>query len=252
LQRPKLSVFIITKDEQDNIGRCLDSVHWTDEIVIVDSFSHDKTVEICKKYTNLVYQRAFTDFADTKNFAISKTTGHWLLSVDADEEVTKELKDEILQVISNDNQANAGFYIKRSSRIFGRWFGFSGTQDDYQMRLFKRDNASYTQPVHEKVMVRGGVGRLKGLLLHYTYEDIGGYIKKMNQYTSMEADMLASNRSRVTTLSLFVKPPMQFLRLYILKKGFRDGVEGFIFCLFSAVYVFVKYSKILECSGRLK
>ena len=243
MRKHKVSVFIITHNEQNNIENCLRSVKWADEIVVVDSESLDRTVEICRKYTDKIFVKKFTNFSDMKNFALSRTTGDWLLSIDADEEVSHELSKKIDEIISNDSES-LGFYIKRKSRIFGRWFRFCGTQDDYQMRLFKKGAAKFFQPVHEKVKITGRTGRIHEPLLHDTYEDIPDYMARFRTYTTMEAEFLAGSAKKPSWPVLLVKPCGRFLKLYLGKQGFRDGKEGFLFSVLSGFYDFTKYRKL--------
>ena len=246
MDKQKASAFIIVYNEEENMKRCLDSVQWADEIIVVDSYSTDKTLDICKIYTDKIYQRRFTDFADMKNFALSKVTNRWALSIDADEEVTDGLRDEIKKVVTEGKKDLSGFYIRRKSQIFGRWFNFSGTQDDFQMRLFKKEAAHYIQPVHEKVVVSHALGYLRHPLLHYTYDKMQEYVSRLNRYTSMEAKFLAKGSKHLLRLSMVMRPIGRFVQLYILKQGFRDGYPGFLFCWLSGFYVFTKYAKLLE------
>ncbi|HXV28477.1 MAG TPA: glycosyltransferase family 2 protein [bacterium] len=246
--KPRLSVFIITYNEEKNIERCLRSIAWADEIIVVDSFSEDQTVEISKKYSAKVFLRDFTDYADQKNFALSQTTREWALSLDADEEVTEELKDEIMATIQSP-AALAGYRIPHHPFIFKRKFFFSGTQDAKPMRLFRKSAARYAQPIHEKVIIQGETGTLKRPFLHYTYETIGDYFQKFNRYTSMEAQLLKDKNHKLRLWDFSLKPFLLFLKLFLLKQGFRDGLEGFLFCAFSGGYVFVKYAKYRELLG---
>jgi len=245
----KISVFIIVYNEEKKIERCLKSVSWADEIIIVDSYSRDKTVEICKRYTGKIYQRPFTDFAEMKNYAVSQASGEWLLGVDADEEITEALREKIKLIINKDSQDISGFYIKRKSYIFGKWFRFCGTQDDFQLRLFKKATAHYFQPVHEKVALTGKKAYIREYLLHYTYKDVTEYIQRLNKYTSMEADMVGKPERlslMFALLCFMLKPFCKFVYLYLYKQGFRDGYQGFLFSWLSGFYVFLKYAKSVE------
>lgn len=244
-KKHRISVFIITRNEQDNIENCLRSVKWADEIVVVDSESSDRTDEICRKYTDKVFVRSFTDFSDMKNYAMSKTTGDWLLSVDADEEVSGELAGKIDEIINN-NSENSGFYIKRQSRIFGRWFRFCGTQDDYQMRLFRQGAANFFQPIHEKVSINGKTARIEEPLLHYTYNSMRDYMVRLKKYTAMEAKFISSEGGKPSLIKLLLHPPARFLQLYVLKQGFRDGLAGFKFSFLSGLYVYLKHIKLYK------
>ena len=245
MNKPSISVFAIVRNEEKNIERCLNSVRWADEIVIVDSHSTDRTVALCKKYTNKIIDREFTNYSDQKNFALAQTTSEWAFSIDGDEEDTEALKEEILRTISSSEALDA-YYVPRHSFIFGREFHFTGTQDDRQIRLFQKDKARFEQPIHETVKVEGRTGTLKHYLLHYPYQTLSEYMLQFERYTTMEAEYLKSRGYRVTSIDLIAKPVGQFLRLYILKQGFRDGWEGFLFSWFSGRYVFVKYMKCLK------
>jgi len=246
LSGAKISVFIITKNEEANIAKCLESVKWADEIVIADSFSSDKTPDICRNYTDKVYQREFSDFADMKNFALSKVSNEWALSIDADEECAPVLKDEITQTLAMPGIKADGFFIKRRSHIFGRWFKFTGTQNDFQMRLFRAAKARYFQPIHEKVNIDGETSYLKESLLHYTYNSVSDYMIRLKRYTDVEAKFLKSKGERLVFLKIFVMPPLRFISLYFIKQGFRDGVSGFLFSIFSGFYDFMKYAKLTK------
>ena len=246
MTRKKISVFIITFNEAANIERCLRALSWADEIIIVDSGSGDATLDLCRRYTSNIYTNKFIDFSKQKNFALSKVSNEWVLGVDADEKCTLKLRSEIEEALKRNADNFSGFYIKRRSMIFGRWFKYCGTQKDYQMRFFNKNNAYYLQPVHEIVKIDGKVSQLKCELLHYTYKDINGYIKRFNRYTDIEADTLRDRISRgKALLFLIAKPLFRFLDLYIARQGFRDGMEGLLFSVFSGVYEFVKYSKLL-------
>lgn len=243
----KISVFMIVKNEEKNLPRALESAKWADEIVIVDSLSTDRTVGIATSFTkpDKVFMRAFTDYADQKNFAMSKATGDWLLSLDADEEITPELAHEIRAVMAAGVDHTA-YRIRRRSQIFGRWFRFSGTQDDKPVRLFRRGTARFTGPVHEEVEVKGSTGELRNRMNHYTYPTTAGYIERFNRYTSMEAEYLHSLGRRPGFLDYWIKPWAMFFKLFIFRQGFRDGVEGFAFCCLSGFYVFSKHAKLAE------
>ena len=247
MSKGKISVFIITYNEEKNISRCLESVKWADEIVIVDSLSDDKTVGLCRKYTDSVYGKEFTNFSDMKNFALSKTSNAWAFSIDADEEVTEELHKKIKDVINKNNEA-AGYYIKRKSCIFGRWFRFCGTQDDYQMRLFRSGKAEYYQPVHELITIDGITLRINEPMLHHTYETVSEYFDRLNKYTTTEAVFLASRGEKFTLCKILMKPMARFIKLYILRFGFLDGREGLFFSIFFRV---LRFCEILQIMGNL-
>ncbi len=240
-----VSIVLIVYNEEKNIERCLNSVKWADEIIVVDSNSTDRTIQICRKYTDKIFSRTFSNYSDQKNFAVSQTTGEWVLSIDADEELTNALTYEIKTVLQSNPRCD-GYRIHRSSSIFGRTFRFSGTQHDKPIRLFRKGKGEFSQPIHEFVSIRGPVCTLKADMNHHTYENISSYLSRLDQYTTREAEFLLAKGVRVSTFDWFARPVGMFLKRYIIHLGFRDGFEGFIFSFFSAVYVLVKYSKHRE------
>jgi len=244
-QSASLSVLIITFNEEANIERCLKSIDWANETIVIDSQSTDRTVEICSKFTDKIISHPFANYSDQKNVALAQATEEWILSIDADEELTAELSNEIQSLLKSDPQLD-GYKIPRKSIIFGRTFRFSGTQKDRPVRLFRRGAAKFEQPIHEYVALQGPTGELNGQMLHYTYENITSYLSRFDRYTSMEARFLAASRSRVSVIDWLFRPPAMFLKLYVIMQGFRDGFEGFLFCFFSGWYVFVKYVKCME------
>jgi glycosyltransferase involved in cell wall biosynthesis len=241
----RLSVFIITLDEEKNIRRCLESCAWADEIIVVDSGSVDKTADIARLYTPRFYVKEFRDYATQKNYAMSLTTGDWLLSLDADEAVSPELRREIESILSSPAALEA-YLVRRRSVIFGRTFRFTGTQHDWQTRLFRKGAASFEQPIHEKVLVNGRMGRLSAWMTHHTYPTVSAYMKRFNRYTSMEAGHLRSSQRPAGRLCFSLRPFLLFLKRYFWEKGFMDGTEGFIFSVLSGYYVFVKHAKRRE------
>ena len=247
--KPKISAFLITYNAERKLESCLQSLRWVDELIVVDSYSTDATVEIAKRHGAKVSSRPFIDFAKQKNAAQGLCSGDWLLSVDADEVVTDELRDEIRNVAEAADSRDA-YHIPRRSMIFGREFRFSGTQDDRPLRLFKKGAATFRQPIHEIVEVRGSIGSLKSFLMHFTYPSLDDYFVRFNRYTTLEAEHLAAKKYCPSLLDFLVRPAGLFLKLYVLKQGFRDGYPGFFFCLFSAMYVFVKYAKCQELRAR--
>jgi len=242
---PVLSAMVITRNEAMKIERCLKSLDWVEEVVVVDDGSEDGTPEIVTRMGACLYSRGFTDFADQKNFTLSKTHGDWVLSIDADEEVTSELRDEITDVIKT-KASHAGFRIHRRSTLFGKTFRFTGTQDDKPLRLFRRDGSHFVQPIHESVKVNGSIGELQAVLNHDTYRSIKDYLIRMNRYTTMEAQYRLQERPRRKIRFRALRPLAMFLKLYVWQMGFRDGFQGWIFSLLSGYYVLVKNAKMHE------
>jgi len=248
-----LSVCVICRNEEPNIGRCLESAKWTDEIIVVDAMSQDKTVEIAREYTDKVYQKAWPGYVDQKNFAISKANGSWVLSVDADEEITESLRDEILGEIKK-GDAKDGYRIPRRSFYQGRWINHSGYYPDRQLRLFRRKQGQWTGGrVHEKVDIQGSIGDLKEDLLHYPYKGtISGQLQTVNSFSSLIAADMHERGKHYHVLLLLLRPTFKFLEVYLLKRGFLDGVAGFIIAVTSAYAVFVRYVKLRELETFLK
>ena len=240
-----ISIAIIVKNEEGVIRQCLETVKWADEIIIVDAFSSDKTVRICKEYTDKIFLREFVDFSAQKNFALSKASNEWVLFVDADEKITPLLKDEISLLPP---ALKAGYYVPRKNIIFGRHFKYGGHQDDMQLRLFKKSVSHFENPIHEKVVVAGEVGRLHNYIEHYSTRNLSEYAEKLNLYTNLEAKFMRTQGRAIKKQDFIIKPAGQFLLRYIFKGGYKDGLEGLIFYSLSSYYTFIKYAKCWELS----
>ncbi len=237
----KISAALITFNEEKNIQKCLRSLSFADEIIVVDTGSSDKTVKIARALGAKIYKIHFKDFSNAKNFAISKTKFPWVISIDADEEVTPELKTELLKVV-NEETGLAGYYIKRETLFLGKRIKHCGWNKDYQLRLFKKNKGAFNgKPVHESIEVKGGTGRLKETLLHYSYPDSRTYFEKMNRYTTLQAE---EKQKGFLLLRMLTTPFAKFFRMYFLKAGFLDGKQGFILCVYSGFSEFVKFSKM--------
>lgn len=244
----KLSVTIITLNEENNIRDALESVKWADEIVVVDSGSSDKTVYICKEYTDKVFYNSWPGHIAQKNFAIDKSTHHWILSIDADERVTPELAGEIKEVLK-DPKAYA-YAVPRHVFYLGRWIDHSGWYPDYKVRLFNKDKGRWggINP-HDEVVVDGRSECLNGDLIHYSYKDISHHVNTINNFTSIGAEEYLKLGKRGSPWDMVSRPIGTFLKKYLLKQGFRDGLPGFIIAVSSAYYVFLKYAKLWELAN---
>ena len=241
-----ISAVIITRNEAANVRRCLDSVKWVDEIVIVDSQSTDNTLEIAAEYGAKIYSPPWRGFGPAKKAGVDKATGDWILSIDADEEVTPELAEEIGNII-NSNPAKAGYFIRRKTNFLGRWILHCGWYPDYVLRLFQKKAGNFDEAVvHEKVHIDGEAGHLKHELKHYSFPSLEHYLEKSNLYTSLGAQEAHRKGDRANWFDVVIKPPVSFIRHYVLKQGFRDGLEGFVVSALSAVAVMVKYVKLRE------
>ena len=244
---PSVSAIVVCYNEEERIGECLESLRWCDEIVVVDSFSTDRTPEICRRFTDRFIQREWAGYRDQKAFAHSQATGEWVLLADADERVTPELREEIQFCLAEDNGTYAGYAVPRLVHYLDRWWRRGGWYPDYDVRLFRRDSATWggADP-HEKILVNGKIRRLKNPLNHYSYRNIEDHVRRINRFTSIASREArrAGNRWRLSDAIL--RPMARFLRSYILKRGFLEGFAGFYVAVTAAVYVFLKYAKLWE------
>lgn len=244
-----LSVIIITKNEALNIRECLESVKWADEIIIVDSGSTDSTVAICREFTSHVYSHDWPGFGIQKNRALGYASKDWILSLDADERVTPELRSEIENAM---HKASAsGYEIPRLSSFCGRYIHHSGWHPDYVTRLFLRNSGQFSNDlVHERVIVSGALGRLKHSLLHESFRDLEQLLGKMNHYSSAGAEMLGKKGRDATLFQAISHGLWAFVRSYIIRAGFLDGAEGFMLAVSTAEGTYYRYAKRLMMQKR--
>ncbi|MFH1842047.1 MAG: glycosyltransferase family 2 protein [bacterium] len=240
----KISAAIITKDAAADIGRCLESLACVDEIVVLDTGSRDDTVAICRRHGATVHAaEEWLGFGKMKAAVVALTSHRWVLSIDADEELTPELNAAINNL--PDEPDAAAFACNRLSRFLGKWIRHCGWYPDLVVRLFHKERARFNERlVHEAVEPEGPVQRLDGLLLHYTYENLEQYLDKLNRYTSAAAAAAVSEGRSASVFGAFARGKATFLRMWLLQAGFLDGWHGFALCLCSAYYVFAKYLKI--------
>lgn len=240
----KLSVIIITKNESANIRACLESVAWADEIIVVDSASTDGTQEIAREFTPQVHVHAdWPGFGAQKNRALDYASKDWVLSLDADERVTPELRAEIEAVLL-DARAD-GYEIPRLSSFCGRFMRHSGWHPDYVLRLFRRGKARFSDAlVHESVQLQGSAARLQQPLLHYSYRDFEDVLSKLNSYSSAAAAMLERRGKRGSLAQAVLHGLWAFIRTYFLRAGFLDGREGFMLAVMNAENSYYRYIKL--------
>ncbi len=247
-----LSVVLITKNEEDNIARTLASVMAiADEIILVDSGSSDRTVEIAGTFPIVkVFVEKWKGFARQKNSAIEKATGDWILSLDADEEVSPELANEIADSFRKPLNGVTAFSIPRKNYFLGRWIRHGGFYPDRKVRLVRREAARFEdRPVHEDMKITGAVAELHAPLLHHAYPTLSGYLEHMNRYSSLGAGMaVADGRRGFSFFNIAVRPWATFVYNYLFRLGFLDGREGLLLHLYHAGYVSWKYAKIWEAS----
>jgi len=250
----KISATIIVRNEEANIAAVCESVSWAYEIIIVDSDSTDRTVEIARNHSTRVFNRPFQGYKDKHEFADSQTTGDWVFWIDADERVTPELREAIDHLKHRDpTTLPDGFRIARRTQYLGRWIEHSGWYPDYQMRLYRKA-ASYWDGVapHETARVRGQVETLPGEFLHYTKRNLSEHHRVLDEYTTLAAAYHVKNNKRARGIDLFALPIASFIRTYFIKQGFRDGLPGLIIAMFTAYSVFLKYAKIWEHENNSK
>lgn len=240
----KLSVILITKNEILNIRECLASVSWADEIIVVDSGSTDGTLDVCRELGAQVYEHDWPGFGVQKNRALGYASHDWLLSIDADERVTPELRAEIETVVADASSLD-GYDIPRLSSFCGRFIHHSGWRPDYVLRLFRRDKAKFSDAlVHEAVQMQGQRGQLQHSLLHYSYRDFEDVIAKLNSYSSAAADMQERRGKRGGLGTALLHGGWAFFRTYVLRRGFLDGREGVMLAIMNAENSYYRYIKL--------
>jgi glycosyltransferase involved in cell wall biosynthesis len=244
-----LSVLVPTLNEEECLPECLASCAFADEIVVVDSGSEDRTVEIAREHGATVLVHAFETHARQKNWGLTHVSHSWVLVVEADERVPTPLRDEIREVLRG--PARRGYWIRRRNTFLGRGIRGSGWQHDRVLRLFDRTVGRYEERrVHEEVRVRGQVGVLKQRLIHHSCRDLSAWIRKTERYSTLGAEEAWASGRRATGGDLLFRPVARFLKQYVAQGGFRDGVEGLMLCTVSAFGVFLKYAKLKELAMR--
>jgi len=251
----KISIVISAYNEERTIEDCLRSIKsLTDEIIFVDNTSSDKTVEIAKKYTDKIFIRPNDPVMlnKNKNFGFGKTTGDWILSLDADERITPQLSAEIRKSI-RDNQY-LGYEIPRKNIIFGKWIEHSIWWPDYNLRLFRRGMGEFPQKhVHEKLEVRGEVGKLRNPMVHYNYQTVSQFIKKLDTtYTESETENFIKSGKSINWYDSIRWPVADFVKTFFFEKGYKDGLHGLVLSMFQAFYAFIFFAKVWERKEKFK
>jgi glycosyltransferase involved in cell wall biosynthesis len=247
----KVSAVIITLNEEKNIKKCLETVKWADEIVVVDAFSKDGTEKICRQYTDRVYKNEFKGFSSQKNYALGKAENDWVFFIDADERVTPELKAQLDAVRQGAASAVAGYRIPRKNYFFGKWVKHGGLYPDLSVRFFKKSKGRFRDTlVHESVVVDGETGCIGAPLLHYTYEDKNDFINRARFYASLWTREMRGQGRKAGLQGLLLNPLFTFLKMYFFKAGFLDGKNGFTVCCLYAYYTFLKYSGLRGLSSK--
>ena len=268
--KPKISLIVISRDEEEHIGQCLRSAWFCDELILVDSFSTDRTVEIAKSCGAKVIVEDWKGYAAQKNSAIDKAGGEWVLSLDADEEADEDLvahigqlilgwqrntrkdKDPVFQITVVASTIG-GFWIRRKNEFLGRWIKHGGFWPDPKLRLFRRGAGKFEdRAVHEDLQINGKTGLIRiGALLHHSYPTLSDYIDHMNRYSSLGAEMVVAKGQRgFSVFNIVIRPAATFLYNYAFRLGFLDGREGLLLHLYHAVYVSWKYAKAWELARK--
>jgi glycosyltransferase involved in cell wall biosynthesis len=248
----KLSVTIITLNEEKFIGQCLDAA-WkvADEIIVVDSYSTDRTEEIVRAKNAQFYQNKFSGYRDQKNYAQSLTTYDYVLSLDADE----ILSDELIEEINQHKQAfdSNGYNLKRITNYNGQWIKHCGWYPDEKIRLIKKSEGQWAgENIHEIMEVNGPTKTFRGDLLHYSYDSISSHILQTDKFSTYEAQSHFSRGKKASLLRLITRPIWQFVKDYFFKRGFLDGKYGFIICSINALYVLLRYAKMYDLENNKK
>ena len=256
---PLLSVAIVTLNEEENLPRTLASVQWAEEIIVVDSGSTDRTVEIARSYGARVIERPWPGFAAQKNFAIQQCTGTWILTLDADEELSPDLVRQIRIMLSSNPPVDA-YCLKRRNLFLGRWIKRGGFYPDPKLRLFRRTTANFEttpmfeeRPVHETISFHGRADTLDFDIIHHAYPTLSTYIEHMDRYSNLGANILA-DKGRISGsyiaffCNIFLIPQWTFFWNYFVRLGFLDGREGLLLHLYHATYTSWKYAKAWEIS----
>jgi len=242
----KLSVVVLTKNEEQRIAKCLDSVKWADEIIVADDESSDRTIEIVKRYTDKILIKKMDIEGKHRNWAYSQAKNIWVLSLDADEIVTPELKEEIQKALVSDPVEN-GFTIPRRNYIGDYWVKYGGWYPSPQLKLFRKDKFLYEEvSVHPRAFMDDPCGHLKGDIIHYSYRSLEDFLSKLNNQTTREAEKWF-NHNKPMRLGRFIWRSIdRFFRSYLGKKGHKDGFMGFVVAYYASLYQFISYLKYRE------
>lgn len=249
--RVPVSAVVICLNEADRIARCLESLSFCDEIVVVDSCSSDGTREIARKYTPIVIEQPFLGYVKQKNFALERIKNDWVICIDADEALSSELVANIVGAVARNDGTISGYELDRVTHYLGVWHDRGEWYPDWQLRVFRRSRGHFGgMDPHDHVELEGPVERLTGRLLHWNYRDLSDHVQTMDRFSARMARSLADSGVRFRLSDLVLRPPARFLKSYFWQQGFRRGVPGFIVSIAGAYYVFMKYAKLWELERR--
>jgi len=251
MKRPPISACIITFNEEQSIRDCLESLRWVEEIVVIDSMSEDSTVSLCREYTDVIIQKDWEGHVKQKNSALAQASNEWVLCLDADERVSPELREEIERSLSEEGDGVDGYYCPRHSYYLGRWINHGGWYPDYKLRLFKKSKGQWGgRDPHDKVVLKGSTKNFTAELHHYVYRNLSQQLQTVDSFSTITAAGLNREGDKFSILKLLFRPPLKFIGTYFLKRGFLDGLPGFIIAVTSSFYVFLRYAKLWELQKR--
>lgn len=241
----KISVVIITLNEERNIARCLESISWVDEIIIIDAFSKDNTIIIGSQYTDKIFQRKWPGFSEQRNFGLSQAKSDWVLFIDADERISSPLACEIKRLLQDKPEPD-GYYLLRQAFYAGQKIKYGEWNPDWKLRLVRRGKAQWGGPrVHERLLLDGRAAYLENPFFHFTYRDIGQHLRKLNLYSTLFAQDAAEKGEDVNLRKLVLEPLERFRNGYFVKTGYKDGLPGLVIAVLQSLEVFLRYVKLL-------
>jgi glycosyltransferase involved in cell wall biosynthesis len=246
----KISAVVITKNEELNIRECLETLKWADEIVIIDSNSTDNTRAIASEFTQNIFSTYSDVFSEKRAMSFDKCSNDWILFLDADERITPKLQEEILSLTPV--AGVYGYRLSRRNYCFGQWLKHSGVYPDKHIRLFNKQHASITpRIIHEGVEITGSVGELKNDFIHYSFRDMTQMMDKINLYSTLEAKEKLTKNKQISKAGVFTHALSAFLRVYISRKGFKDGAGGFFLSFCYSMVSFLSHLKLLKLQGKI-
>ena len=250
-ERQQVSAVIIAYNDEPNIRECLESITWADEIIVVDSFSTDGTTQICREFTDQVYQHEFRGFGRLRNDALTHATHDWIFSLDTDERATVEVKNEIRNILNNGPGADA-YFVPRRNYFLGRWIKHCGWYPDYrQPQFFHKQHLRYKDDlVHESFELSGRLGYFRSPIYQYPFRDIDQYLSKMERYSSLMAQEMVKRKRRFQVHQLVTHPMFTLFKMYVMRRGALDGIPGLMLSMLYAYYTFVKYAKFWEMTRK--
>jgi glycosyltransferase involved in cell wall biosynthesis len=239
-----ISGIVLTKNEEQNIEKCLSSLTWVDEIIVIDDYSTDETVEIAKRHKAKIYKRPLdNDFSSQRNFALSKATSDWVFFVDADEKISEELKNEIIGLL-NFSSAHDAYRVKRLDIIWGKTISHGEQGKIRLIRLFKKEKGKWAGRVHEEVRVNGAVGSIRNPIIHYPHSTISEFLREINFYSTIRAEELFSKKKKTNWILILSYPLAKFIKNYFVKLGVLDGIRGLILAVIMSLHSFLSRGKL--------